>query len=337
MKVFLTSLKVKQTIKTSLTLHLLPHQGETWESVQPILKTKQQEKERVKDSWYCRFRPGTGDRDHMLLAVCVYHKHWMPPNHNLEAHNGYYLELDTRTQKWYNVKGEELTDMPLTKERADELVQVFDTEHSDVFTFHYVHPGSVALDNDGRPHLLYKISVDGEVEGLRVGRGRKKMFYVKWNGSHWTEPISVSGPDGAEFDEDGDIEFLESGSRLEAVFAVSNKTHSTVASFVSNDTGQSWNPGQPLMTLKGPGKFRTSAFVANGRPDARIAAYLLEPNQRQIGAYRKCYLIGNDGAIRRPIRQADVCHGELVGEKGSLCVPNDNYEDMNFGENVVAS
>lgn len=251
-------------------------------------------------------------------------------NHYLEAYNGYYMEMDTSTQIWYNVQGRQLTNLPLTKERADELIQVFDTEHSQQFTYKYTHPGSVALDMEGRPHFLYKIAVSGETQGPKVGRGRKQLFHVRWTGEKWTRPISVTGKGPGDFDEDGDFVVDKDGKRghVEVIFSVNTPTNASIVVWESFDRGKSFQRGASLYTIaNGSGiRLKNSALIYNGRPDARIVAYSIDP--KRIGAYRGIYLIGSNGAIPRPKADADICAGQLVGNKGTICVPIPNENTL---------
>jgi hypothetical protein len=273
------------------------------------------------DSWYCHFGQGTGFRTHVIQAACIYHKHWKLPNHTLEAHNGYYLELDTRTDTWNNVWGEELS-MPLTKEVADEKIRVFDTESTNSrFQFLYTHPGSVAMDMSGRPHLLFKIAVEGGLAGCQLGRGQKKLFYTRWDGEKWTELVPVSGEalEDGDMNEDGDI-VANSPSDIQVVFAVNNETHVDISYWETTNGGVTWEKGESLYVadISVASEMKTSRFIRNGHAGARIAAYAEIPNTE--GMYRQLLLLKDDGPIRRAVKDADICQGFQVSDTGSLCI-----------------
>jgi hypothetical protein len=345
--------------------------GRTFGPVIPLVKTGQQKDQNVKDSWYCRFRGGadssrsqTNEYNHYILAVCVYHNHWMPPHtHTLEAHNVYFMYLDTRSGTWYNVQGDALMSFPephedhfditvdslyyaedptkrlklvgdetelyhqmgLTKEMADAQAMVIDTENNDRFGFKYLHPGSVAIDEQGRPHLLLKIAVDGEKDGLKIGRGRKRMFYVKWTGTQWTEPVAITdryydrNPEQqVEMDEDGDI-ILHDATTISVIFPLNNSTCAEVSMWNSVDGGVTWDKEKSLYSVEGIGKLKISALIRRGRSDAQVVAYNLDGTRRN-DPYRKLYLIGKNGAVPRKQIESDICHAQKVSDTAVQCL-----------------
>jgi hypothetical protein len=370
------------------TYQVSTNNGRTFGPVIPLVKTKQQTEDSVKDSWYCRFRGGSDTTSrrsdptymysHWILAVCVYHNHWMPPNtHTLEAHNAYYMYLDTQTGIWYNVKGEVLMSFPnpeedhyditvdslyqaedptkriklinnetklsqqmgLTKEMADEKALVLDTEHSTVFQYKYLHPGSVAMDELGRPHLLLKIAVDGAMNGLTIGRGRKRMFYVKWTGTKWSDPVAItkeyfdSNPTmELETDEDGDI-IMENSNNITVIFPMNNVTHSDISTWNSLDGGISWQKGKSLFLSETKGKLKISALLRQGHPDAQVVAYHLDTTKKN-DPYRKLYVFGTNGVIQRAQSHANVCSVYKVSDVAVKCKKNSSSMNGNNNSRI---
>jgi hypothetical protein len=139
-------------------------------------------------------------------------------------------------------------------------------------------------------------------------------------------------PDGTgsilEYDEDGDLAVTVERSGEEVItitMSLTNQTHSVVQNVVSLDRGRTWDrtdeAGECWIAIRNHhGRFHTSSHVVNGRPEARMVAYLDEPvNQQSNMAYRKLYLIGANGPVLRTRRDAEVCRGVKTSEDGSMC------------------
>lgn len=367
------------------TYQVSTNNGRTFGPVIPIVKTKQQMNDTVKDSWYCRFRGATDSNrytadqySHLILAICVYHNHWMPPyTHTLESHNAYYMYLDTRTGNWYNVHGDILMSFPdpdkdhyeitvdsiyyaedptkrsklvnnetklsqimgLTKEMADNKARIIDTEHDsdNVFRYNYLHPGSVGIDEYGHPHILLKIAVDGELDGLKIGRGRKRLFYMKWTGTKWTTPIAItehyfdhtnrSTTLQVENDEDGDI-IIENSNHITVIFPINNDTHADISVFRTVDGGITWYKDHSLFRLENMGKLKISALIRHGHDNATIVAYNLDGTKKN-DPYRKLYLFGKHGVIPRTHYRANICSVHKVSDTAVKCVKSNNNNNNN--------
>jgi len=140
------------------------------------------------DSWYCKFATSTK----RLIVMCSYHKHQDKPRHGSERYNIYYMEMDVKTEKWYDVTGRRLGANPngFSKSSADKKMKVLDTENHEVFKYRFITPIAVSLDEANKPHLLFSIAMDGETEDHwdSIGKGETRPGYMQWTGDQWTTP-----------------------------------------------------------------------------------------------------------------------------------------------------
>jgi hypothetical protein len=361
----------------SITYQRSTDDGETWSKPFAVLETQGAIKADrdddgaifvVSDGWSCRFRAGSRSARHIIAAACSYNRFRtgpdtrtdddgraqlrkkrtsalpaLPPVTLPSSYNAYYLELDTRSQTWRNVRGQVLDGLPLNKERADVLLRALDTEtplsasRLDVNAF--IRPVAVTISRPGRPHFMFQAPVPfinpsgtDDTSDAATLRHQKKLWYLGWTGSAWAEPAMVVSPDETgsvrAYDEDGDLAVTVDGNGEEVVTvttSLTNQTHSVVQNFASLDQGRTWNrtdegSGCWVAIRNHHGRFHTSSYVINGRPEARMVAYLEEPVTRQSNmAYRKLYLIGTDGPVLRTRRDAEVCRGVKTSEVGSMC------------------
>ncbi len=247
-----------------------------------ILKTKQtlgtKEQPDIHDSWYAWFTNGQGND---IIATFNYHV-CKEPNHDGERHNCYYMVLNTDNSEWRNVKGEKLT-TPVTKEEADVKTLVTNTE--DMWTVR----GAVRLDNEGNPHIIFYM---GEHLGLKHG-GPKQVIYYRWTGKKWMTAESTDLPVAT-----GDI-MVSSPKKASLLLACKINGNAELAWWNTKDGGKSFKKGEVLYNRKKSG-ISTSAIIRNAHPDARVIIY-----GNHKGDYKKMYLIGDKGAIKRLKAEAD--------------------------------
>ena len=255
--------------------------GRTFAPPVSILKTKQttgtEENPVVYDTWYAWFENGQGND---IIVTYNYHV-CKSPNHDGERHNCYYMVMDTENKEWRNVNGEKLT-VPVTKEQADEKTLVANT--GDLWT----QRGSVRLDRKGYPHLIF---YQGEHLGLKHG-GPKQVVYYRWTGKNWFTPNNTNLPIAK-----GDIE-VSSPQKARLLLAGKKDGKARLAWWNTTDGGQSFVKGKVLYERKNS-SITTSAIIKNAHPDARV---IISGNH--IGDYKKMYLVGNNGPIKRAKTEA---------------------------------
>ena len=241
-----------------------------------ILKTKPATsttaKSEVQDSWYAWFANGQGND---IIATYNYHV-CKEPNHNGERHNCYYMVMDTDTKEWRNVAGEKLT-LPVTKELSDEKTLVVDTDTD------WTVRGAVRLDIKGYPHIIF---YKGENNGGKHAVN-KKVIYYRWTGKKWMTAESPNLPEAT-----GDI-LVSSPKKASLLLAAKINDVPELAWWKTKDGGNSFEKGKVLYKGK-KGSIGTSARIRNAHPDARVIIY-----GNHKGDYRKMYLVGNHGPIKR--------------------------------------
>jgi hypothetical protein len=257
--------------------------GRTFAPPVSVLKTKKiigtNEQPDIHDSWYAWFENG---QDNDIIVTYNYHV-CKEPNHDGERHNCYYMVMNADNNEWRNIKGEKLT-APVTKEEADKKTLVANTE--DLWTVR----GAVRLDNEGNPHIIF---YKGEHLGLIHG-GPKQVIYYRWTGKEWysakttdlpvaTGDILVSSPDGAGL-----------------LLAGTKDGTAELAWWNTTDGGQSFTKGEVLYKRNKTG-ITTTAIIRNAHHDARV---IISGNNK--GDFKKMYLIGDNGAIKRAKTEADI-------------------------------
>jgi len=257
--------------------------GRTFEPEVSVLKTKPttgiKEQPNIHDSWYAWFENGQGND---IIVTFNYHV-CKEPNHDGERHNCYYMVLDTDKNEWRNVEGEKLT-VPVTKELADEKTIVANTD-----TLWTVR-GAVRLDKKGNPHIIF---YQGEHMGHRHG-GPKQVIYYRWTGKEWYSAESTDLPVAT-----GDIE-VSSPKKASLLLAAKKDDYSELAWWNTGDGGQSFKKGEILYKYNKPG-ITTSAIIRNAHPDARVIVA-----GKYKGEFKKIYLIGDKGPVKRLKSEADV-------------------------------
>ncbi|HDY69090.1 MAG TPA: hypothetical protein ENH85_15030 [Candidatus Scalindua sp.] len=267
--------------RSNLVYQLSTDNGRTFAPPVSILKTKQttgtEENPDIQDSWYAWFDNGQGND---ISVIYDYHV-CKEPNHDTERHNCYYMVLDTDKNEWRNVEGEILS-VPVTKELADEKTLVVDTDT------HWAKRGAVRLDKKAYPHIIF---YQGEKAGKYMVN--KQVIYYRWTGKKWMTAESPELPIAT-----GDIIV---SSPKKATLLLAGKINDTpeLAWWNTKDGGNSFKKGEVL--YKGEkGGIGTSALIRNAHPDARVIIY-----GNHKGYFRKMYLVGDHGPIKRLKTEAD--------------------------------
>ena len=256
--------------------------GRSFDEPVSILKTKKtegtMEQPDIHDTWYAWFENGQGND---IIVTYNYHV-CKEPNHDGERHNCYYMVLDTDKNEWRNVEGEKLI-APLTKELADEKTLVVNTD-----TLWTVR-GAVRLDKKAYPHIIF---YQGEHLGLIHG-GSKQVIYYRWTGKKWMTAESTDLPVAT-----GDI-MVSSPDKASLLLAGKINGNAELAWWNTKDGGQSFKKGEVLYKGKKSG-ITTSAIIRNAHPNARV---IISGNHK--GDYKKMYLVGDNGSVKRLKVEAD--------------------------------
>ena len=253
-----------------------------------FLKHKRRTEIEAEDSWYPWVSRGNGDD---IIVAFDYHICRDNQNsqdargHIPERHNVYYMLFNTKTGEWKNVENEPL-EMPLTKELADEKCLVAAIE--DDWTFQAI----TDVDPNGNPHV-------GILVGPDIGQrrsGPKRFQHFRWDGQTWLKSNMDNIPRG-----DADI---EATSEKDVSIYLENKTNEDVGEISrwdSFDGGVSFNKGKVFLQRQNSG-FVISALINNPHPDAR----LIVAEKEEGSDFRKMYLLGDNGAIKRNHKEAEV-------------------------------
>lgn len=253
-----------------------------------FLKHKRRTNIEAVDSWYPWVSRGNGDD---IIVAFDYHICRDKNNdqdvrgHIPERHNLYYMVFDTKTGQWKNVKNE-LLKMPLTKEMADEKTLV------NKITSDWTFQGITDVDPNGNPYV--GILVGPDVGARRSGP--KRLQHFRWNGKEWLKSKNSNFPRG-----DGDIEVK---SATEVSIYLEGETNNDIGEITrwdSFDGGDTFKKNKVFLQRKNSG-FVISSLIDNAHPDARIIV-----GEKEEGTdYRKMYLLGDNGPIKRPKKEAQV-------------------------------
>ena len=262
--------------------------GVTFSKPFSFLKHKRRTDIEAEDSWYPWVSRGNGDD---IIVAFDYHICRDRNNtqdergHIPERHNLYYMVFDTKTGKWKNVKNESLA-MPLTKEMADAKTLV--SEITDDWTFQ----ARTDVDPNGNPHV-------GVLVGPDIGANRsgpKRLQNYVWDGEAWLKSDNSNLPQG-----EGDFDVK---SATEVSLYLEGQIQDDVGEISrwdSFDRGKSFKKGPVLLSRKHSG-FVVSSLIDNPHPDARIIV-----GEKEEGSYfRKMYLLGDSGPIKRSKKEAQV-------------------------------
>ncbi|WP_397364578.1 BNR-4 repeat-containing protein [Olleya sp. R77988] len=253
-----------------------------------FLKHKRRTNIEAEDSWYPWV--SKGNRDDIIVAfdyhICRDNNNSQDARgHIPERHNVYYMVFDTKTEQWKNVKNEPL-EMPLTKEMADEKTLVKKIPND--WTFQ----GIADVDPNGNPQVCMLVGPD---IGARRS-GPKRLQHFRWNGNEWLQSNNTNLPRG-----NGDLEvksFTEVSIYLESE---TKNDVGEVSRWDSFDGGDTFKKSQVFLQRENSG-FVISSLIDNPHPDARIIV-----GEKEEGSdYRKMYLLGDNGPIKRSIKEAQV-------------------------------
>ena len=236
----------------------------------PILKHKaREENPNVYDTWYAWFTKGQGNT---IIATYNYHP-CRVTGHTKARYNGYYMLMDCKDGKWWNVAGEKLT-TPVTKEDADKKTLVYDTGEEQS------RRGTCLMDEEGNPHVTLKLG------------SPSRVHYYRWTGDSWLGPVNVTGLSQSQ---DGDM-LCESPDVIRILLNAKDSGVGEVAWWETADGGLTWKKGDSLIRRPGNG-FTITAMIRNAHPDARIMAN----ESRGVGnsQLKKIFLLGDHGPVRR--------------------------------------
>ncbi|NNF32619.1 MAG: hypothetical protein HKN68_00810 [Saprospiraceae bacterium] len=267
--------------------------GRTFSQPIPFLKHKRRHDQAAVDSWYPWITKGKGDE----LSV-VFDYHLCSDNNVTGSQNGhvpkrynvYYMTFNPTTGLWKNVAGENLQ-APITRELADAKALVGTTDGN--WTFQ----GVVDIDAKGHPHIGMTIGV--EVEGARKS-APKQMHYFNWNGANWIHLENAGLPIG-----NGDIEATSNDQVRFYIEEQSDDGLGEVARWDANKNKNSFIKTKSLLTRKGA-NFAISALIENPHPDARLIVAERKPGTN----FRKMYLLGDNGPVKRAAVEANLLNNE---------------------------
>jgi hypothetical protein len=258
--------------------------GVTFDAPVSFLKHKRRTEIEAEDSWYPWVSKGNGDD--IIVAfdyhICRDNKNAQDPRgHIPERHNVYYMVFDTKSGDWKNVKNE-LLKMPLTKELADDKTLIKNTGSD--WTFQ----GVTDVDPNGNPQVLMLVGPD---VGKKRG-GPKRLQHFRWDGQAWIKSKNSDLPRG-----NGDLE-VKSPTEL-SIYMESETVDSVgeISRWDSFDGGASFKKATVLLHRK-KSSFVISSLIENAHPDAR----LIVAEKKSGTDYRKMYLLGDNGAIKRTKR-----------------------------------
>ncbi len=262
--------------------------GATFQEPVSFLKHKRRTEVEAEDSWYPWVSRGNGDE---IIVAFDYHICRDKKNpqdtrgHIPERHNVYYMVFDTKTGAWKNVKNERLK-MPLTKEIADENTLVKNIAND--WTFQ----GVTDVDSNGNPQVIMLVGPDvGERRS-----GPKRIQHFRWDGQAWVKSLTDNLPRG-----DGDLEVKSAKEVSIYLESKNNKNVGEISRWDSFDGGASFKKSKVFLRRKKSG-FVISSLIENPHPDARI----IVAEKKKGTDYRKMYLLGDNGPIKRNVKEAEV-------------------------------
>ena len=263
--------------------------GRTFSEPTSFLKHKRRNDLPAVDSWYPWITKGKGDKLHV-----VFDYHYCSDNHVGEKrnmhlpkrYNIYYMTFNVKTGVWKNVLGEAL-ERPITRQQAEAKCLVAETKGQ--WTFQ----GVIDVDSKGFPHI--GMTVGAEIEGARRS-APKSMHYYRWDGADWIYEHNAGLPLG-----NGD---LKVNSKDEVRFYIADKGKNgqrEVARWDATSDGESFMKSKSFLISDGTG-FSISALIENPHPDAQLIIA-----EHQAGTdFRKMYLLGDKGPIKRVAKEAQL-------------------------------
>jgi len=263
--------------------------GRTFDQPVSFLKHKRRTDQAAEDSWYPWITKGN---DNELIVAFDYHlcsDGGKNSNNGLghipKRYNVYYMVFDTGTGEWRNVEGD-LLDLPVTKEEADKKALVARTDGN--WTFQ----GVVDLYTDGNPHIGITIGKDvGEKKSAL-----KNMHHFRWDGTEWTQNENAGLPVG-----NGDIEAGAPGEVSTYLESVNEEGFGEVGRWDSSDGGATFSKADVFLKRENS-RFVISSLIENAHPDARVVV----AEKQQGTPYRRMYLLGNNGPLKRDRKEAQL-------------------------------
>ena len=262
--------------------------GRTFDAPVSFLKHKRRTDMEAEDSWYPWITKGKND---VLHVVFDYHlcSDTKPETkglgHIAKRYNVYYMAFNTSKNIWSNVEGETLN-IPITREVADEKNLVTKTPGN--WTFQ----GVVDIDNQGHPHI--GMTIGAEIVGSRRSAS-KTLNYFRWDGTKWMHTKNTNLPMG-----DGDIE-VKSSQDISFYIEASENGLGEVSRWDSSDGGASFVKAKTYLS-KSKSSFAISSLINNPHPYARLIVAEHKPGS----TYKKMYLLGDNGAVLRHIKDAQT-------------------------------
>ncbi|MBR9908836.1 MAG: hypothetical protein GYB33_00615 [Gammaproteobacteria bacterium] len=269
--------------------HKSTDNGRTFSAPVSFLKRQRRDDLEAVDSWYPWVGRGEGDD---IIVAYDYHLCWDNGagiggrGHTTERHDVYYMVFDTSTGIWRNVQGEEL-EMPITREYADKKTLAARTGALWTFT------GSTHLDPEGHPHIGMNV---GEDLGVKSG-GPKQTAHFRWNGKEWLGGALIKS---SKQDTRGDF-IVSSAEKISYLLAYNEGSDGVVARWNSTDGGAGFKRGDILLR-RDNASFAITSLIRNAHPDARV---IVAEKPRDTD-FRKMYLLGDSGPVRRLKSEADV-------------------------------
>jgi hypothetical protein len=233
-----------------------------------ILKHKPQAADpNIHDSWYVWFHQGKGD----AIAATYNHHPCARRDHSSLRVNVYYMTLNCGTDTWENVKGDALT-LPISKAYADANTRVIQSEES-------IRRVTLRVDAKGHPHLFH--------------REKGHLVYYRWHEDAWQRWV-VFTPKYRVTDADFRI---ESPDVIRLLVTVKTKGLNEVCWWKTENGGQSWDKENSLISNDTNITYLMGSLVRNAHPDAQAVVSEVNPNQENL--YRKLFLFGQNGPVRR--------------------------------------
>jgi hypothetical protein len=234
-----------------------------------ILKHKAQADDpNTHDSWYAWFHRGKGD---VIAATYNYHPCAQPDHSSLRV-NAYYMTLNCASDTWENVKGDVLT-LPITKAYADENTTVVQTGEQGIRRV------TLRADDTGHPHLFH--------------RENGQLIYFWWNGDVWQRRVAFSQDYRVS---DADF-WIASPDVIRLLVSAKTGSLNEVCWWKTEDGGQSWNKERSLISNDTNTTYLVGSLVKNAHPDAQVVVSEVNPDQENL--YRKLFLFGQNGPVRR--------------------------------------
>ena len=182
------------------------------------------------------------------------------------------MTLNCASDTWENVKGDVLT-LPITKAYADENTTVVQTGEQGIRRV------TLRADDTGHPHLFH--------------RENGQLIYFWWNGDVWQRRVAFSQDYRVS---DADF-WIASPDVIRLLVSAKTGSLNEVCWWKTEDGGQSWNKERSLISNDTNTTYLVGSLVKNAHPDAQVVVSEVNPDQENL--YRKLFLFGQNGPVRR--------------------------------------